>query len=72
MENILERNHYGLQFSPSAVNYISSKRDSKKTQKKINENCTQLSEEDSPVRVLVIPTNEELGVARKTFSCEVC
>lgn len=37
MENILERIHYGLQFSPSTVNYISSKRDSKKTQKKINE-----------------------------------
>jgi len=37
MENILERIHYGLQFSPSTVNYISSKRYSKKTQKKINE-----------------------------------
>ena len=39
--------------------------------KKISDSCTQLSAEDSPVRVLVIPANEELGVARKTFSCEV-
>ena len=36
MEKILERIQYGLQFSPSAVNYISSKRYSKKTQKKID------------------------------------
>ena len=31
----------------------------------------QLSAEDSPVRVLVIPANEELGVARKTFQCRL-
>ena len=30
----LERIHNGLQFSPSTTNYISSKRSSKKTQKK--------------------------------------
>ena len=29
----------------------------------------RLSAEDSPVRVLVIPANEELGVARKTWNC---
>ena len=29
-----------------------------------------LSAEDSPVRVLVIPANEELGVARKTYRIE--
>ncbi len=29
----------------------------------------QISAEDSPVRVLVIPANEELGVARKTWRC---
>ncbi len=34
----LERIQYGLQFSPSAVNNISSKRSSKKTQKKVKEN----------------------------------
>ena len=31
----------------------------------------QLTVDDSPVRVLVIPANEELGVARKTWRCEV-
>jgi len=36
MESILERIRYGLQFSPSIANYISNKRYSKKTQKKIN------------------------------------
>ena len=29
----------------------------------------QISAENSPVRVLVIPANEELGVARKTWRC---
>lgn len=33
--------------------------------------CMQLSAPDSKVRVLVIPANEELGVARKTWSCPV-
>ena len=36
MESILERIQYGLQFSPSTINYISSKRSSKKTQKKVD------------------------------------
>jgi acetate kinase len=27
-----------------------------------------ISAEDSPVRVLVIPTDEELGIVRKTYS----
>lgn len=31
----------------------------------------QLSAENSPVRVLVIPANEELGVARKTWLCGI-
>ena len=31
----------------------------------------QLSAPDSPVKVLVIPANEELGVARKTYTCEI-
>ena len=30
---------------------------------------SQLTSDSSPVRVLIIPANEELGVARKTYAC---
>ena len=39
--------------------------------KKLPDGITQLSSETSSVRVLVIPANEELGVARKTFGCKI-
>ena len=41
------------------------------TPKELGSGNLQLSTEDSPVRVLVIPANEELGVARKTWRCEI-
>ena len=41
------------------------------TLKDLGNGNLQLSSDDSPVRVLVIPANEELGVARKTFRCEI-
>lgn len=40
-----------------------------KEPKTLENGILQLSTEDSPVRVLVIPANEELGVARKTYRC---
>lgn len=39
------------------------------TPEELGEGILQLSEEESKVRVLMIPANEELGVARKTFNC---
>ena len=38
---------------------------------KIKDNVIKLSDEDSKVKVLVIPANEELGVARKTYNCKI-
>ncbi len=40
-----------------------------KEAKPLGNGILQLSTEESPVRVLVIPANEELGVARKTYRC---
>lgn len=37
----------------------------------LGEGILQMSSEDSKVRVLMIPANEELGVARKTFACQM-
>ena len=37
--------------------------------KDLGSGILQISSEASPVRVLVIPANEELGVARKTYGC---
>ena len=39
--------------------------------KPLGNGILQLSTDRSRVRVLVIPANEELGVARKTYACEI-
>ena len=36
-------------------------------EEKNNNNEEVISSEDSKVKVLVIPTNEELGIARRTY-----
>ena len=61
-----ENTHYVREKALSDMDYLGIKLD-----KKANDNCTRgqiadISAKDSKVRILVIPTNEELVIARET------